>query len=112
MKSTFSLVICLLSVLVLTGCIDLGPFITKTNLGNLEINIAAPQGLDPQASRIFVDGIFIGNVSSRMPILYLKTGMHRIRVELDGAATYTQEIMVIGDPNHQVLNINLAARQQ
>ncbi len=89
------------------GCADFSPFVSKSNLGNLEVNIVAPEGLDAQAARLYVDDIFIGNVSARMPILHVKSGKHVVKVELDGAATYTEALTILGDPNHQVLNVAL-----
>ena len=85
----------------------MSPFVSKSNLGNLEVNIVPPEGMDAQAARIYVDDIYIGNVSARMPILHLKEGKHVVKVELDGAVTYSQKIMILGGPNHQVLNAAL-----
>lgn len=95
---------------LLCGCADLGPFVSKSNLGNLEVNITAPEGLDSQAARIYVDDVFIGNVSARMPILHLKNGKHVVKVELEGAGTYTEGLTILGDPNHQVLNVTLKGK--
>src|SRR6266446_5353761 len=97
----------LIGLLVLCGCADFSPVVSKSNMGNMEINIAAPEGLDVHAARIYVDDVFIGNVSARLPILHLKTGKHVIKLELDGAATYTEALTILGDPNHQVLNLPL-----
>ena len=93
--------------LLMCGCVDFSPFISKSNLGNLELNIAAPEGLDAHAARVYVDDIFIGNVSDRMPILHVRNGKHLVKVELEGAATYTEALTILGDPNHQVLNVTL-----
>jgi hypothetical protein len=84
----------------------------KTNLGNLEINITAPDGLDSRAAGIYIDGVFIGNVSSRMPILQLKKGEHIVKVELEGAESYIESITILGDPNHQVLNVAMRAKEK
>lgn len=89
----------------MAGCADFGPAISKTNLGNLEINITAPEGLDPRAARIYIDEVFVGNVSSRMPVLQLKKGKHVVKVELEEAETYIESITILGEPNHQVLNV-------
>ncbi len=97
----------LTGLLLLCGCVDFSPFISKADFGNLEVNIATPEGLDAHAARIYVDDVFIGNVSERMPILHVKNGKHVVKVELDGAATYTQTLTILGDPNHQVLNVVL-----
>jgi PEGA domain-containing protein len=105
MKS--SNIVLLIGLVLICGCVDFGPFISKSNLGNLEVNVVAPEGLDAQAARIYVDDVFIGNVSARMPILHVKNGKHVVKVELEGAATYTQAVTILGDPNHQVLNVAL-----
>lgn len=97
----------LVGMLVLCGCADFSPAISKTNFGNLEVNIFAPEGLDVRESRIYIDGVFIGNVSSRMPVLQLKRGKRLVRVELAGAETCSETITILGEPNHQVLNIAL-----
>jgi hypothetical protein len=45
-----------------------------------------------------------------MPILHLKNGKHVVKVELEGTATYTETLTILGDPNHQVLNVALQRR--
>jgi hypothetical protein len=47
------------------------------------------------------------NVSSTMPVLHLKKGKHLVRVEMDGMKTYREAIEILGEPNHQVLNVML-----
>src|SRR5437773_6909913 len=103
MKS--SLVALFFSVALLSGCVATGPAVSKSTSGNLEINVSAPQGMEVRAARVHVDGVFICNVSERMPVLYLKRGRHTVRVELEGTKSYEQVIAILGDPNHQVLNI-------
>ena len=76
-------------------------------MGNLEINIKAPQSVDVRYARIYVDDIFIGNVSATMPVLHLKKGKRLVRVEMDGMKTYREAIEILGEPNHQVLNVML-----
>jgi hypothetical protein len=97
----------LLGLLLLCGCADFGPAVSKTDMGNLEINLTAPEGLDARAARLYIDDVFIGNVSSRMPILQLKRGKRVVKVELEGADSYMESITILGEPNHQVLNIAL-----
>lgn len=92
---------------MLCGCTDLSPALSKTDMGNLEINVAAPEGLDVRGTRLYVDDVFIGNLSSRMPILQLKRGKRMIKVELEGAESYSESITILGEPNHQVLNVVL-----
>jgi len=108
MKASITLL--LTGLLLMCGCVDFSPFVSKSNLGNLEVNIVAPEGLDAQTARIYVDDVFVGNVSSRMPILHLKNGKHVVKVELEGTATYTETLTILGDPNHQVLNVALQRR--
>lgn len=101
-----SLLISVLAALILSGCAT-GPAISKKTSGNLEINVSAPQGMSVRLARIYVDGVFVGNVSSSMPVLFLKRGQRTIRVELAGTKPYEQRIDILGDPNHQVLNVTL-----
>ncbi len=42
-----------------------------------------------------------------MPVLQLKNGKRTIRVELEGTDRYTEAITILGEPNHQVLNVAL-----
>lgn len=102
-----SIVVSLVALLVLCGCTVTGPAISKGTTGNLEINVSPPPGMEVLFARIVVDGVFIGNVSEHMPVLFLKRGARKIRVELSGARTYEQSVYILGDPNHQVLNILL-----
>jgi len=95
------------AALVLSGCVVTSPAVSKGTTGNLEINVSAPQGMDVRSARIAVDGVFIGNVSDHMPVLFLKRGVRKIRVELAGARMYEQSVDILGEPNHQVLNIAL-----
>lgn len=76
-------------------------------MGNLDIYVTAPEGVDVHPARICVDGTFVGNVSQELPVLYLKNGKHVVTVELVGMKTYEQEIVILGDPNHQFLNVAL-----
>ena len=108
MKS--SLIALVFSVALLSGCVATSPAVSKSTSGNLEISVSAPQGIEVRAARVHVDGVFVGNVSERMPVLYLKRGRHTVRVELEGTKGYEQAIVILGDPNHQVLNITLEKR--
>ena len=105
MKARFT--VSLLTALLLGGCVASGPALSKSNMGNLEINVLAPEGTPVRAAGIYVDEVFVGNISERMPILNLKRGRHTVRVELEGMETYQQTIAILGDPNHQVLNATL-----
>ena len=76
-------------------------------MGNLEINIKAPQSVDVRYGRIYVDVTFIGDVCSTMPVLHLKKGKRLVRIEMDDMKAYREAIEILGDPNHQVLNVML-----
>ena len=92
---------------MLSGCVSSGPAISKSSMGNLEVYVTAPQGVDVHPARIYVDGVFVGNVSQDLPVLYIKRGKHIVRVELADMKTYEQEISILGDPNHQFLDVTL-----
>jgi hypothetical protein len=100
----------IISTALLTGCVASGPAVSKNTMGNLEVSVTAPQGTDTRPARIYVDGVFVGNVSERLPVLYLKRGKHTVRVELEDTKPYEQAIDILGDPNHQVLNVILEKR--
>jgi len=106
-----SSILLLLAAIWLGGCVSSGPAISKSLMGNLEVYVAAPAGVDVQPARISVDGVFVGNVSRDLPVLYLKRGKHVIRVELAGMKTYEQQICILGDPNHQFLDVTLEKNQ-
>lgn len=91
-------------IVFFVGCIG-GPAISKKNMGNLELEIATPEGLQPRNVKIYVDGLYVGNISERLPVLYLKRGKRVIRAELPGAKPFEQSLTILGDPNHQVLDI-------
>jgi hypothetical protein len=97
----------LLAATFLCGCVSTGPAISKSSMGNLEIYVTAPQGVDAMPARIYVDGVFVGNVSQDLPVLYLKRGRHVVKVELVGMKTYQHEIDILGEPNHQFLDVTL-----
>lgn len=94
-----------LAGMVLTGCASSGPVVTKSQMGNLQINVAGPLPAEVGETRLYLDGLFIGNVSDKMPVLHARAGKRVVRAELDGYKPVEQEIVILGDPNHQVLNI-------
>src|SRR5208283_5417822 len=71
----------LAAALLACGCADFSPAISKADMGNLEVNVFVPEGLDTRAARLYVDDVFIGNISSQMPILQLKRGKRVVKVE-------------------------------
>ena len=105
MKASF--IASLLAAIVLCGCVSTGPAVSKSSMGNLEVYVTAPQGVNVQPASIYIDGVFVGNVSQDLPVLYLKRGQHVVRVELAGMKTYEKQIDILGDPNHQFLDVSL-----
>ena len=91
----------------LAGCVNVEPIISKSKMGNLEINVHHPEGGTLSAANLYVDGLFVGNVSGNKPIVYVRRGERSIRVELQGYKTYEKKINILGEPNQQVLNIFL-----
>ena len=89
------------------GCVETGPVITKAEQGNLQIEIVAPKDTDLTQAEIYLDGVFVGNVSSTMPVLHARRGVRTIRVLASGYKPYEKQITILGEPNHQVLNVKL-----
>ena len=93
-----------------SGCVSSTPVVSKSSRGNLAINVAAPNGFDIKYTELYLDDHFIGNVSSQWPILYVKKGLRRIRATLKGCKTIEKNITILGEPNHQTLNLNFEIR--
>jgi len=90
----------------LVGCESTGPAISKSRMGNLEINVYGQEDTNPNAE-LYLDGTFIGNLTGHMPVLHVKRGERVIRVEAPGFKPYEKTIVILGEPNHQVLNVYL-----
>lgn len=105
MKAAF--IALLFALPALCGCVSTGPAISKDTMGNLEVYVTAPDGVDVHPARIYVDTVFVGNVSSTLPVLYLKRGKHSVKVELAGMKINEQVIDILGEPNHQFLYVPL-----
>lgn len=99
--------ILLVAMLFLSGCETTSPAISKSDVGNLEINITGTDQQQLPTAELYLDGVFVGNPSSRLPVIYVKRGERTIRVTCPGYKPYEKKITVLGDPNHQVLNILL-----
>lgn len=93
-------------VLFIVGCESTGPAISKSRLGNLEINVYGPEETKPNAE-LYLDDTFIGNLTRHMPVLHVKRGERVIRVQAPGFKPYEKTIVILGAPNHQVLNVYL-----
>ncbi len=96
-----------ITAVLISGCVSTRPVVSKSKTGNLEINVFSPDMKLDYHARLYLDGLFVGNLSEHMPILYAKRGKRVIRVECPGYKAYEETIMVLGDPNHQVLNVIL-----
>ena len=99
------LVSCL--ALCLTACTARGPVISKSKSGNLQITVRVPDDVDETQSEVYIDGLFIGNVSIHMPVIHVRRGLREIRVEAPDCQPFEKQISILGDPNHQVLNVKL-----
>jgi hypothetical protein len=60
-----------------------------------------------RAAAVYVGGVFIGNASATKPVLYLQRGPRTVRVELKGFRPFETTLTILGEPNHQVLNVVL-----
>ena len=90
----------------LIGCGSSGPVISKSNVGNLEINVYGPEDTS-QRAELYLDGVFIGSLTKRLPVIHVKRGQRVVRVEAPGFKPYEKTITILGEPNHQVLNVFL-----
>ncbi|MHC4623563.1 MAG: hypothetical protein ACYS4W_06640 [Planctomycetota bacterium] len=100
-------VVSLVLGLVLAGCGSVGPAVSKSNMGNLEINVYCPEGLDTRTADIYLDEVFIGNSTRELPVVHARRGARIVRVEAAGCMPYQRKITILGEPNHQVLNVYL-----
>jgi len=90
-------------VLVGTGCVYHGPSVIKSNMGNLEINLAGTDVVYHDAE-LYIDGKLIGNITKKLPTLHIQRGKREIRIEAPGFKPYEKHIIILGHPNHQVIN--------
>ena len=95
-----------LSVLF-AGCATTGPAISKSAMGNLEINVYGADNQPVDWADIYLDGLFVGNLTGKKPILYVRNGERKVRVEVPGYIAYERSINILGEPNHQVLSVFL-----
>ena len=93
--------------LLLCGCVSTGPAICKSRLGNLEINVTGAGQPDLSKAELYLDGVFVGNLTPRLPVIHAKNGQRCVRVTCSGYRPYEKKIPILGDPNHQVLNVVL-----
>ena len=91
--------------LFVSGCVSTGPAISKSNLGNLEINVMSSDQQQHPNAELYLDAVFVGNLSSRLPVIHAKKGERTVRVVCTGYKSYEKKITVLGDPNNQVLNV-------
>ena len=96
--------------ILLVGCLSLGPVISKSELGNLELNVYGPESGFVRGAELYLDNIFIGSVTKNRPVIYAKRGQRVVRVEAPGFKPYEKTIVILGEPNHQVLNVYLEKR--
>jgi len=92
---------------IVAGCVSTGPVISKSKMGNLQTNVCTSEMKPVYNANLYLDGLFVGNLTEDMPVLHVKRGERVIRVEWPGYKAYERTITVLGDPNHQVLNVIL-----
>lgn len=94
--------------LLIIGCVSRGPLVSKDKMGNLEINVVtSDSNTNVDYCDVYIDGLFVGNISSERPVLQVSEGSHEIKITLEGYQQYTRTIEIAGYPNHQVLNVRL-----
>ncbi|MHC4266102.1 MAG: PEGA domain-containing protein [Planctomycetota bacterium] len=100
MKIAICVSIC---ILLTSGCVYHGPAVSKSSTGNLEVNVLGKDMVYNNAE-LYVDGNFIGNVTKHLPVLHIRRGQREIRIEVPGFKPYEKHIIILGQPNHQVIN--------
>ena len=96
-----------LAGLLALGCVVSGPAVSKGNMGNVAIYVYAPDDVDVRRAEIYLEGHYIGNATTTMPVLELRRGERELRVQMEGFKTVNKTLYVLGEPNHQVVNIFL-----
>ena len=96
-----------LLAVIFSGCASTGPSISKSKMGNLAIYVHTPEEIDPRRAEIYIDELYIGDITPKKPVLYIKRGEHVVRIQLPGLKPVEKRIVVLGDPNHQVMNVFL-----
>ena len=66
-----------------------------------------PEDIDPRRAEIYIDELYIGDITPKKPVLYIKRGENLVRIQLPGFEPVEKRITVLGDPNHQVMNVFL-----
>ncbi|MHC4265433.1 MAG: PEGA domain-containing protein [Planctomycetota bacterium] len=100
MKITACVLFCLIYI---SGCIYHGPAVSKSTTGNLEVNVLGKDVVYNNAE-LYIDGNFIGNITKNLPVLHIRRGQREIRIEAPGLKPYEKHIIILGRPNHQVIN--------
>ena len=100
MKTIICIFVC---ILIMSGCVYHGPAVSKSSSGNLEVNVLGKDIVYNNAE-LYVDGNFIGNVTKDLPVLHIRRGMREVRIEVPGFKPYEKHIVILGQPNHQVIN--------
>ena len=107
MRTMRGLLLVLATAVLLSSCTVTEPA-SKVSQGNLELSIEPLKEGDVVLSPgISIDGQFVGTVSARKPILYLKPGHHDVRLELAGYKPWHRAVYILGEPNMQYLHVRL-----
>ncbi len=86
----------LLSCLLMAACAS-GPAVSKSRMGNCQVEVVVPKGADVRRASVFLDDLFIGNASKSMPVLQLRRGERTIRVEMPGFQTVEVVVTILGE---------------
>jgi hypothetical protein len=100
MRMTICVLVCVIGI---SGCIYHGPAVSKSSTGNLEVNVLG-KDLVYNNAELYIDGNFIGNITKNLPVLHIRRGKREIRIEAPGFKPYEKHIIILGQPNHQVIN--------
>lgn len=76
-------------------------------IGNLHINVTTPPGINIKYADMYIDDLYIGNLPDNKTTFVLKRGPHSIKILAPGCKLYQTDLILLGNPNSQVLNIKL-----
>jgi len=68
---------------------------------------AVADGRPATAAELHLDGLFVGNLTTRLPVIHAGRGRRLVQVQSPGYKPYEKRITTRGDPNRQVLNFVL-----
>jgi len=93
----------------LAGCsyLDMGPVFSRSGVGILEVYARDKQGGAISNAEIYLDGIFVGSVTSPTILLDVNRGARVVRITAAGYKPYERTVTILGKPNRQILSAYL-----